>query len=584
MPIIIKKNMGIKHFSLFMNNHFKQHMHSMPKNMKTKNIPNNPIHIDNIMIDMNGIFHTSAQKIYKYGNFKPQKRLLKHNQTHTNQDDTQLQHKMFDDVCTTLEYIMGITQPSKRIVLCVDGPAPLSKQNQQRQRRFKSVKENTNSGFDSTCITPGTEFMDSLNTYIDWYIHTHLQEWNIEVVFSSEKVPGEGEHKLINYIRKYGNKKESYCIYGLDADLIMLALGTHHTKMYVLRDDLYNDDYEFMCIDIQSIRKIIIEQMRWNVQSSYRFDNKMAINDFIFLCFMTGNDFLPNIPSIEIIQDGIELILRIYRETSMYGHITKYVGTELGSELRFNPIPLSVFFNALGKYEKENIDKKINKRQRVFPDPLLDSCTEYNQSGKKQVCIDTYRATYNRVHFGNMDQKTLCHSYLEGMQWVISYYINGISNWKWFYPFHYSPFASALSTHCCSFKQPPYKPSKPTTPFQQLLCVLPPSCSYLLPHPLSHLLSDTSSPLKKYCPDTFEIDLSGKRKEWEGTVILPMVDFKTVESCYKNVIKHVHKNELKRDKLGSSVVYVYMDSSPYLFKSKHGNVKQCNVHTINIQL
>ena len=40
---------------------------------------------------------------------------------------------------------------------------------------------------------------------------------------------------------------------------------------------------------------------------------------------MVGNDFLPHIPSIEIIEDGIELIFEIYNEIcTSYGHITSY--------------------------------------------------------------------------------------------------------------------------------------------------------------------------------------------------------------------------------------------------------------------
>ena len=85
--------------------------------------------------------------------------------------------------------------------------------------------------FDSNCITPGTQFMDYLSKYIDWYIKNKIsteEKWqNIEIIFSTEKAPGEGEHKLINYMRYYGDPNDTFCIHGLDADLIMLALGTH---------------------------------------------------------------------------------------------------------------------------------------------------------------------------------------------------------------------------------------------------------------------------------------------------------------------------------------------------------------------
>ena len=38
---------------------------------------------------------------------------------------------------------------------------------------------------------------------------------------------------------------------------------------------------------------------------------------------MTGNDFLPHVPSIEIIEDGIELMITTYKDVcSRKGHLT----------------------------------------------------------------------------------------------------------------------------------------------------------------------------------------------------------------------------------------------------------------------
>ena len=83
---------------------------------------------------------------------------------------------------------------------------------QQRQRRYKSAKERdsdeTSGAFDPNCMTPGTMFMNYMSKYIDWYVRSMISyhpEWShLEVVFSNEKVPGEGEHKIINYMRNYG--------------------------------------------------------------------------------------------------------------------------------------------------------------------------------------------------------------------------------------------------------------------------------------------------------------------------------------------------------------------------------------------
>ena len=88
---------------------------------------------------------------------------------------------------------------------------------QQRQRRFRSAKESDGDcPFDSNCITPGTEFLDNLTKYLDWYIKVQVSsnpDWfNLEVVLSNEKVPGEGEHKIVRYLRKYHIAGQSCCI------------------------------------------------------------------------------------------------------------------------------------------------------------------------------------------------------------------------------------------------------------------------------------------------------------------------------------------------------------------------------------
>lgn len=457
---------------------------------------------------------------------------------------------------------------------------------QQRQRRFRSAQESGhNPPFETSSITPGTKFMDFLTKYVDWFIRKKITEdpkWRkIEVFFSNEKAPGEGEHKLINFIRNHGTPEESYCINGLDADLFMLALGTHMPNFYILREDLYDNKNEYHCIDVGSMRGDLADLLYWE-SDKHEFNEQSAIDDFIAMCFMVGNDFLPHIPSIEIIEEGIDLMMNVYRQVGeSYGHLT----SSKSGKVLLLPHVLQVFLGTLGHHEKENFEHKMSKKTSFFPNTLLESCSTQNENGDWDVDIEQYNEVYHQTNFPEgTDLKEMCHAYFEGMQWVLSYYTRGVPNWKWLFPYHYAPSASVLAKHVHTFHMPQYGHTVPTVPFQQLLCVLPPKCADLIPEPLNRLLLDENSPLKEYCPDTLEIDLSGKRREWEGIVILPIVDFDTVLKAYFSKIQLVDKRDLQRNMLGKSFIYKYEPRYYNTFQSYYGDIPKCKVKTTMIEL
>ena len=589
--------MGIKHFFYWFRNNFKKNIKKLKKNETFEDVS---IDIDNLMLDLNGIFHSSTQKVYEYGKGKLPQRLLGTNRR-KKMGGIKTQIKVFEDVCMEIENLLYISKPKKRLILCVDGPAPLSKQNQQRQRRFKSASEKEEeefNRFDSNSLTPGTMFMDYLTKYIDWYIKKSVSEnpiWqNIDIIFSSEKIPGEGEHKIIKFIRKFGEKYDSYCIHGLDADLIMLAMGTHVPNFWILREDLYSHN-EFFVINIEKTREELASLMNWKkttmddiknkddekeiqekrdeVESYKPFNKEYAVNDFIFMCFMVGNDFLPHIPSLEIIEGSIDNMIEIYKNVcKTYGHLTR----KRKDEIKFSKKSLTVFLGTISRDEKSMLEDKLYKKDKFFPDLILEKNGKYKED-KWDINIENYRKDYYEHNLPNTDNKKICHEYLDGLQWVLSYYTRGVPNWEWCFKHHYAPFAYDIAQHIEKYVFQKYKESIPMLPFQQLLSVLPPKSHRLIPEPLNKLLSDENSAIKKYCPDKIEIDVSGKRQEWEGIVILPIVDFEVIKEEYGKHIDKVSEKDMRRNVVGKSYIYNYSPNTSFIFKSFYGDIQECKM-------
>ena len=66
-----------------------------------------------------------------------------------------------------------------------------------------------------------------------------FQKYKINIVFSSSKIKGEGEHKILDCLRN-GQCKGTTIIYGLDADLIMLSMASKLDNIYLLREEVIN--------------------------------------------------------------------------------------------------------------------------------------------------------------------------------------------------------------------------------------------------------------------------------------------------------------------------------------------------------
>jgi 5'-3' exonuclease len=149
------------------------------------------------------------------------------------------------------------------------------------------------------------------------------------------------------------------------------------------------------------------------------------------------------------------------------------------------------------------------------------------EDGDNNYATKDYKDHYYRMKFGTSFSETamiedVAKSYLEGLYWILSYYHFGCVSWTWYYPYLYSPMASDLqnlSRYRAKFDQ-----GRPFTPLLQLLAVLPPQSSHLLPNPYAKWMTDLKGPLTKYYPREFISDPNGKRNAWESIVQIPFIE------------------------------------------------------------
>ncbi|KAJ4306570.1 exonuclease II Exo2 [Collariella sp. IMI 366227] len=288
---------------------------------------------DCLYLDMNGIIH---------------------NCTHKDSDDVQFrlsEEQMFIAIFNYIEHLFGKIKPKKLFFMAIDGVAPRAKMNQQRARRFrtaldaekareKAIKEGKElpkeEPFDSNCITPGTEFMAKLTQQLKYFINKKVSEdldWQQpEIVLSGHEVPGEGEHKIMEYIRNARaqpdyNPNVRHCLYGLDADLIMLGLLSHDPHFCLLREEvtfgrqakhkskeLEHQNFYLMhlCI-VREYLELEFQELKAPGAMSFPFDMEKVIDDFILMAFFVGNDFLPNLPRLHINEGALVTMFRIYK-------------------------------------------------------------------------------------------------------------------------------------------------------------------------------------------------------------------------------------------------------------------------------
>jgi 5'-3' exonuclease len=463
--------------------------------------------IDVFMVDSNGILHNVAQRTFGYKGGVIDSRNKDEKRAHEKRVkevdgipwlSLMIEYKemLFDE----LDKLMDISQPTKAIILAVDGVAPAAKIVQQRVRRIggsenvstkiKNPSENkANTGFSSTMITPGTEFMIMVDSYIhEWITISKKANPKIHHVYSPYTIDGEGEHKVFEILEKLkiGHPKDTYAIEGLDSDLISLMIL--RPQRFI---SIKSERGQF--IELNEIKQYILESTRSNEKN---LDPILTLKDFVVMIMSVGNDFIPKFNFVEDVGEAINMMMSIH---------LRYIATNLTThEDSINWSSFSIFLQELKKYEQSEL-MQASQDKYYYPDPLLHNreIEDYainNENAKfiSKFSRDYYNAALlpkigkNMIKHSLDDEiSNMCYDMCEGLSWVLKYYTASNYSKLYIYPRQSAPLIKDLYEYVNEFAAKEVtnrniKNNGGSTSFNyisQLMTVMPLSKNDLIPMP-----------------------------------------------------------------------------------------------------
>ena len=388
--------------------------------------------VDYLFLDLNCLIHPTCKNLTDQDIF--------------NED------QMIDDILRNIIKLTEYTNCQKLLYIAIDGIPPKGKMNQQRIRRFRGLYETKK--WNSNCISPGTYFMEKLNHKLKEFIKT----FSIDVLLSDSTKRGEGEHKILSYIRN-NNLNGQLCIYGLDADLIMLSLVSNKKDILLLREtteyNIENTDTDYIYMNIDKLKDILLNDIG--------YDKSHIIDDYIFLCFLLGNDFIHHIPSLNLRHNGHDILLNSYKKLQ-----NKYQGYfQLINRNNDNMIYWTFFkelIHELSICEKDILNRNLEKRKYQRSKLLNKYNTFQDFKQKYNSEILEQKLTLENIYTADpelindlpllllndtnidyySDKLKNCEEYIKSIIWCTHYYFKECINWKWSCESKRGPFLSDL--------------------------------------------------------------------------------------------------------------------------------------------
>lgn len=293
-------------------------------------------------------------------------------------------------------------------------------------------------------------------------IKNHTFPVNLQI--NDDTVSGEGEYKIINYIRTYSNlfSNKKITIYSPDSDMILLCSILPNDIDIIRFDQQKNQDF---ILSTEIFKLLITEYISDNKKI-----NQNIIDDIIFIFTIFGDDFLPKLEAIQV-NNHYEKVLDIYKKIHKDNKNIIYIDN---NEKKINLKQLQAFFNELQKLEIPNLlemfkikntnitldtiktKEYIRNKKSSFNDDPLDN--KIINSFNKDVHDSNYLEEKYSVKFYLYPKNTFYNKYLinpqnavkeyiNGLSWIFNYYFNNKLNYNWYYPYEKTPYIEDINKY-----------------------------------------------------------------------------------------------------------------------------------------
>jgi len=527
---------------------FYKHIIQTIAGVTTPNSPNKP---EFFGLDLNCAIYYCVRKVQKKTPYTPEIK-------------AKYEADLIVAVIAYIKQMTAIVNPTTTLYIAVDGVAPMAKIKQQRLRRFRSAVQAEEEAriraeakgvpytkqprWDTNAITPGTQFMKNLSFALRQFAKSHT---TITTVVSPADMPGEGEQKIMEYIRAHTPK--TAVIYGLDADLIILSLwanATLGTTLSLFREEMeFNGSVKTDALGDEKFLYLLTDQLADALYNKYQKSPSQPkpefLRDFVGLMSLLGNDFVPHGMVLKIKDDGIEALLRMYRD-----HLaTPFVQQTTPAHWQYNPATLTDLFQRVAQTEEHQILKSTSKKLNARPgmtaskEPEDQAMARYNDqpiqwAAEKvfamQIQLEDrdkpswilkpdWKTIYDQEALMGADPITATKQYLNSLAWTLAYYSGAPIDLHWYYPWYLPPrietVAEYLNTTPPPLLETPATPRTPLKPEEQLAMVLPQSSFHLLPKEFQALPT--------LYPHAFPIQWSlfslGRKILWECEPLIPLI-------------------------------------------------------------